>query len=591
VRIAVVLDVWRARWAAVAGRVTLPVVLLFLFLSSWLFRFNDPNGSFAQLTDDHYFYLVRGWQILFGDMPVRDFVDHGAPLYYYVAAAVQWLGGRGSMSEIVFSVTLLSIGSVLTGWLAARASGSVLLGAAVAIGQILMAPRFYNYPKILVYTAAIPVLWAFLDRPTRRRAFWVALVTAVGFLFRHDHGAFVGVGMAVALLCVPALSLGARLRLALIYAGLVLALLAPYLLFIQVNGGFGQYIRQASAWAARDRGRAPVVFPGLFDYPYGNDETAAAQTTPGRAIASMRDNHIAWMYYGELALPLAALLVLTLSTQGFRGPPGRVWPHAQAKIAIVAVLGLVLDIGFLRSPLEARLADPSVPLAILLAWLCAAAVAACRPGAPFRPALARARRPLALAVVAVAASLVVVFTVGLSRDFRERLDSATMLEGPWTAVRRADYMRTVLQQVWPLERIATPQDEGPLRLAFYLRYCVKPSDRVLMQPYLPQVLALAERAFAGGHADLRPGFFTTDDAQLLTIARLQRQSVPVVVLETGESLAAFRASFPLITAYLDEHYRPAGERDLDDRFAVHLLVSKTAVPTRTYAPLDWPCYY
>ena len=60
-----------------------------IFVASWLFRFNDPGGSFAGLTDDHFFYVVRGWQILFGDIPVRDFVDHGAPLYYYVGAAVQ----------------------------------------------------------------------------------------------------------------------------------------------------------------------------------------------------------------------------------------------------------------------------------------------------------------------------------------------------------------------------------------------------------------------------------------------------------------------------------------------------------------------
>ena len=56
-----------------------------VFVVSWLFRFNDPGGSFAGLTDDHFFYVVRGWQILFGDLPVRDFVDHGAPLFYYVA--------------------------------------------------------------------------------------------------------------------------------------------------------------------------------------------------------------------------------------------------------------------------------------------------------------------------------------------------------------------------------------------------------------------------------------------------------------------------------------------------------------------------
>src|SRR5690606_33068946 len=58
-----------------------------VFGFSWLLRFNDPSGAFAGLTDDHFFYVVRGWQILFGELPVRDFVDHGAPGYFYVSAA------------------------------------------------------------------------------------------------------------------------------------------------------------------------------------------------------------------------------------------------------------------------------------------------------------------------------------------------------------------------------------------------------------------------------------------------------------------------------------------------------------------------
>jgi hypothetical protein len=94
-----------------------------IFIASWLFRFNDPGGSFAGLTDDHFFYVVRGWQILFGDIPVRDFVDHGAPLYYYVAAAVQVLFGRGTVSELTFSTTMLSACAVITFLLATRASG------------------------------------------------------------------------------------------------------------------------------------------------------------------------------------------------------------------------------------------------------------------------------------------------------------------------------------------------------------------------------------------------------------------------------------------------------------------------------------
>lgn len=67
---------------------TMAAVAACVFVFSWFFRFNDPNGGFAGLTDDHFFYLLRGWQILLGELPVRDFVDHGAPLYFYVSAAV-----------------------------------------------------------------------------------------------------------------------------------------------------------------------------------------------------------------------------------------------------------------------------------------------------------------------------------------------------------------------------------------------------------------------------------------------------------------------------------------------------------------------
>src|SRR5688572_32860751 len=115
---------------------TTAAVALIVFFSVWLLRFNDPGGSFAGLTDDHFFYLVRGWQMLFGDLPVRDFVDHGAPLYYYVGAAVQLVMGRGTLSELLFSVTVLAACASATFWLAVRGSGSIAAGLAGAAFQI-----------------------------------------------------------------------------------------------------------------------------------------------------------------------------------------------------------------------------------------------------------------------------------------------------------------------------------------------------------------------------------------------------------------------------------------------------------------------
>ena len=144
---------------------------------------------------------------------------------------------------------------------------------------------------------------------------------------------------------------------------LVVAMAAPYLWFIQRNGGVRSYFEQASAWAERDRDRAPVVWPGLFDNPEACPTPPGPRRGVSKAVEVVRDNMTAWIYYVEsLALPFFALFVLWTSSDG--GRPG--WPHAKAKLATVAMLAVMLNADFLRSPLDARLADPAVPHAILL---------------------------------------------------------------------------------------------------------------------------------------------------------------------------------------------------------------------------------
>ena len=88
-------------------------VTLALVAFAWLYRFVDPEGPHGGLSDDHFFYVVRGWQILFGQLPVRDFVDPGAPLTFLLSAAVQWFD-RGTVSEMVLCASALAIGAGLT---------------------------------------------------------------------------------------------------------------------------------------------------------------------------------------------------------------------------------------------------------------------------------------------------------------------------------------------------------------------------------------------------------------------------------------------------------------------------------------------
>ena len=557
-------------------------VLVFGF--SWLFRFNDPGGSFAGLTDDHFLYLVRGWQILFGDLPVRDFVDHGAPLYYYVAYAVQEIS-RGTLSELIFSTTVLSIGAVATFWLATIVSGWIPIGLAAATFHIWLSPRFYNYPKVLVYAAAIPLIWRFIDRPDARSRLWIAVVTAIAFLFRHDHGVFVAIAMSTAVLLLRRTDWSAAVREVAIYGLIVLALLTPYLLFIEWNGGLRVYLSQASAWAERDRERAPIVWPGLFDNPNGVSDAARTGGRVTRAIAVVQDNRTAFLYYLELALPFFALAVLALAPDAFRPS----WPRAREKLVMVAVLAAVLDAGFLRTPLEARLADPSVPIVLLVAWLGVAL-----PGLAVSLRSRRAPESFAwwarLVALPAGAAMIAVIVIAMS-DFPDRLDSAAMTDRFGKPFERVSSVKRQVRDDWDLFSLDIRHDRPDLvTLALYVNACTAPTDRVLVQAYMPQVLALARRAFAGGHADLRPGFFKTDEAQRLVVERLQRQSVPIVLLETGDSLRGFRESFPMVTAYIDRHYHVAGSHVFDRRFGVTLLARQELVPSGTYEPLGWPCY-
>jgi hypothetical protein len=554
-----------------------------VFVASWLFRFNDPGGSFAGLTDDHFFYVVRGWQILFGDIPVRDFVDHGAPLYYYIAAAVQTLFGRGTLSELAFSTTMLSAGAVMTFLLATRASGSIVAGLAACLLHVWLGPRFYNYPKILVYAVAIPLLWRYADRPGAHLRAWIAIATVVGFLLRHDHGVFVGVAMAVLTLSLTYLPLRERVRHLVMYGSIVVLLIAPYFVFIQMNGGLVSYFRQASAWADRDRAREPVVWPGLFDNPDGVSDEARA----GSVAAVVRDNGTAWMYYFEILLPFFALLVLAISRDAFRPR----WPHAREKLTMVAVLALALDAGFLRSPLEARLADPSVPLVILIAWLVVALPRMMLSDASLRPSLLRYRSALRVAAGLPGVAMALLLLVLVSGDLYERLDKASMTERFGKAFERVGVVSNQLRVDWDLGLwAARPERPDLITLSLYINACTEPADRVLVQSYLPQVLALARRAFAGGHADLRPGFFEFEEAQRLTVERLRRRSVPIILLDTEDSLRSFHRSFPIVTAYIDQEYRQAGTRTFDGRFGLTLYVKKDREPTGTYEALGWPCF-
>ena len=562
-------------------------VAVVLFVWSFLYRYNDPEGSVAGLHDDHYFYLVRGWQMLFGDLPDRDFVDPGAPLTFALEAAVQWLLGRGVWSEMVFCVTALSVASVLTFVAARMLSGSIAIAATAAFMQVALQPRLYNYPKVLVYAVAIPVIWRFMDRPTWRRRLGIAVVTAIAFLLRHDHGAFVGVTTLLAIAMLSGESVRARMRHALIYGLLVVALLSPYLVYLQVHGGVVTHAVSANSWAQRDRARAPLVLPYFSASPRPDDDPPLDEPDwwqSGIFVQAMR-NYEPWFFWLAAALPLGVLALVSMSAGGRAE-----WPHARRKIALLALLGMVLVAGFRRGRLSSRFGDVSVTTALLLAVVMRAAWTMVREGRMDRGGrsmgMASAVRAVGALVAAgvVGGTLFVVFP-----SFWNRLDLAAMTERPLGAIDRVGVI-TRRTTTWPLESWTSPEASGSIQLAFYLRDCTAPDDRVFISMYMPEVSALAQRPFAGGHGDLRPSFFTSAADQRLTIARLERQRVPVAIMPAGEDYEGFRKDFPRINAYLALRYRIVGDFELGARDRVRLLAHRDIPPTGEYRLHRWPCF-
>jgi hypothetical protein len=195
---------------------------------------------------------------------------------------------------------------------------------------------------------------------------------------------------------------------------------------------------------------------------------------------------------------------------------------------------------------------------------------------------------LASALALLAAPIAFVIGATLTHNAYDRLESAGLTEGIRRPFQGAASIVRTLRADWQLSSWEHRTDRPELiTLAMYLNACTPPHARVFVQPYMPQVLALARRPFAGGHADLRSGFFDTDEDQLLTLARLRAQDVPVALL--SESPESFGESFPRIGAYLMEHYDVAATHLFDDRFRINLLVRKGANAPSRFAELDWPC--
>jgi hypothetical protein len=164
-------------------RYTLSIVVG-IVLCTLVLRFPGPD---AGLTNDHFDRISRGRQIAaYGELPFRDFFDPGYFLTVFSSAALQSVFGRNVIGDVILSMAFLTAGFVMTFIVCLRTSNSYVIAAFATGVAMAFSPRLYNFDKVFFFAAGLLACWTYISAPCQRTVLLMAVVTAVGFLFRHD---------------------------------------------------------------------------------------------------------------------------------------------------------------------------------------------------------------------------------------------------------------------------------------------------------------------------------------------------------------------------------------------------------------------
>jgi hypothetical protein len=498
--------------------------------------------------DDHYVHLAGAQQMLHGAWPSRDFVDLGAPLTYSLSAAAQAIFGQGQLTEAVFMALAFALGAVLTLRAGVALTGSVALGLAGALIQVLIFPRTYSYPKMVLYAAAaVATLW-YANAPSRTRIVVLAALIAIAGLVRHDHGAYVGIAclVAVALSPLPSDRFSGGASVAQL-CGAVLVFILPYLIYLVTVDSIVLHLQRAAAFAALEVPRQRLDLADM----------------------SLSDT---WLLGLVWLTPVMAVGLLASGT--WRGATP--WTMAQRVMPLV-VLALVADLALIRDRLEVRLPDAIVAPSLLLVWLAARAWRRMP-----RTASITAR------ILSVGALIMTLWSASSMGAFVEQLDRAGVFAGLGRIPERFSERTAEMERPW-IGRQTPSAVAREMRPFFdYAERCIPPDQRLLVPGFIPEIVVLARRPFAGGQVWFMAGALNTRDDHARVLSRLAGEQVRIAIVRrpTYDDLAR---EFPELDAYITGNFTETAKWSLGGDDTIALLMNASAA-TRMDSATGWPCF-
>ena len=92
-----------------------------------------------------------------------------------------------------------------------------------------------------------------------------------------------------------------------------------------------------------------------------------------------------------------------------------------------------------------------------------------------------------------------------------------------------------------------------MKAAGYIARCTTPDDRLLVTGAIHEIPVLARRRFAGGQAMFKLSLYTSERDQRRALAKLEQQSVPIVLADDREFGEGFLDDYPLFATTPRDH--------------------------------------
>jgi hypothetical protein len=305
------------------------------------------------------------------------------------------------------------------------------------------------------------------------------------------------------------------------------------------------------------------------------------------------DNAVPWLYYVVVGVPILALLVLLRKRLRGDGPP------AEVPTILSAALMCLLVSASLRDPLSDRLADVAAPPAIVAAWLLGQLLMGSRSLSTgtwgrhvvggshraFRTGVAAAPRLARVGITASLIGLTALSVVSLSK-VQQRIELAAILFQDGEIVEHALELFDDLRTSPPIE---APRELSAERreLVRYVRACTKPTDRLLVTWFAPEIYFYADRPFAGRQVFWFSDYYSSREDQAEIIESLRESSVPIIIRRLDRRNDS--QVFEHVIDYVEQHYAlPRGSKFASDSYQV--LIDQRRTPTGQYEPLGLPCF-